>query len=179
MQFFSPNAILEGCNLINNCTPKCLTSVRHQNDLGRSVIITSVWWDEWPSQNSGLVQGNKDEHRLHPQGLCSLTISQGRVTTKTEYGWWNIFSRTREHHNHPQTIRTVIASAPYRYRSFSRGRTHMDLDRTPVVWVKRISDYPPHFLNFKRGSIGSVSFSDAMCLESLDSGWTCYSLSRV
>ena len=40
--FFSPNAILEGCNLINNCTPKCLTSVRHQNDLGRSVIITSV-----------------------------------------------------------------------------------------------------------------------------------------
>ena len=76
---------------------------------------------------------------------------------------------------YPQTIRTVIASAPYHYRSFSRGRTCMDLDRTPVVWVKRISDYPPHFLNFKRGSIGSVSFSDAMCLESLDSGWTCYS----
>ena len=107
-----------------------------------------------------------------PRGLCDRRIL---VTTKTEYGWWNIFSRTREHHNHPQTIRTVIASAPYRYRSFSRGRTHMDLDRTPVVWVKRISDYPPHFLNFKRGSIGSVSFSDAMCLESLDSGWTCYS----
>ena len=26
-----------------------------------------------------------------------------------------------------------------------------------------ISDYPPNFLNFKRGSIGSISFSDAMC----------------
>ena len=36
--------------------------------------------------------------------------------------------RTREHHNHPQTVRTVIVSAPYRYRSFSRGRTHMDLE---------------------------------------------------
>ena len=34
----------------------------------------------------------------------------------------------REHHNHPQTIRTVIVSAPYRYRSFSRERTHMDLE---------------------------------------------------
>jgi len=30
--------------------------------------------------------------------------------------------------NYPQTIRTVIVSAPYRYRSFSRGRTHMDLE---------------------------------------------------
>ena len=29
--------------------------------------------------------------------------------------------------------------------------------------MKRISDYPPHFLNFKRNSIGSISFSDAMC----------------
>ena len=29
---------------------------------------------------------------------------------------------------YPQTIRTVIASAPYRYRSFSRGRTCMDLE---------------------------------------------------
>ena len=28
-----------------------------------------------------------------------------------------------------------------------------------------ISDYPPNFLNFKRGSIGSISFSDAMCSE--------------
>ena len=36
--------------------------------------------------------------------------------------------RTREHHNHPQTVRTVIVSAPYRYRSFSRERTCMDLE---------------------------------------------------
>ena len=34
----------------------------------------------------------------------------------------------REHHNHPQTIWTVIVSASNRYRSFSRGRTHMDLE---------------------------------------------------
>ena len=34
----------------------------------------------------------------------------------------------REHHNHPQTIWTVIVSAPNRYRSLSRGRTHMDLE---------------------------------------------------
>ena len=60
-----------------------------------------------------------------PRGSCDRRIL---VTTKTEYGWRNIFSRTREHHNHPQTIRTVIASAPYRYRSFSRERTHMDLE---------------------------------------------------
>ena len=60
-----------------------------------------------------------------PRGSCDRRIL---VTTKTEYGWRNIFSRTREHHNHPQTIWTVIASAPYRYRSFSRERTHMDLE---------------------------------------------------
>jgi len=29
--------------------------------------------------------------------------------------------------------------------------------------VKRIQDYPPHFQNVKRGSIGSISFSDAIC----------------
>ena len=51
----------------------------------------------------------------------------------------------------------------------------MDLDKNPVVRVKRRSDYPPHFLNFKRAGIDSVCFSDAMCLESLDSGWTSYS----
>ena len=37
-------------------------------------------------------------------------------------------NRTREHHNYPQTVRTVIVSAPYLHRSFSRGRTHMDLE---------------------------------------------------
>ena len=34
-----------------------------------------------------------------------------------------------------------------------------------MVWANGISDYPPNFLNFKRGSIGSISFSDAMCSE--------------
>ena len=29
--------------------------------------------------------------------------------------------------------------------------------------MKRISDYPPHFQNFKRDSIGSISFSDTIC----------------
>ena len=29
--------------------------------------------------------------------------------------------------------------------------------------MKRISDYPPHFLNFKDDTFGSTSFSDAMC----------------
>jgi len=29
--------------------------------------------------------------------------------------------------------------------------------------VKRIQDYPPHFQNVKRGSIGSIIFSDKIC----------------
>ena len=33
----------------------------------------------------------------------------------------------RERHNHPQTIWTVIVSAPNRYRNFSRERTHIYL----------------------------------------------------
>jgi len=29
--------------------------------------------------------------------------------------------------------------------------------------VNKISDYPPHFQNLKRGSIVSIGFSDAIC----------------
>ena len=29
--------------------------------------------------------------------------------------------------------------------------------------MKRISDYPPHFMNFKDDTFGSISFSDAIC----------------
>ena len=59
-----------------------------------------------------------------------------------------------EQPNRPRTVRTVIASAPYRYRSFSRGRTHDDcVSEKDIGLPTSLTDI----------SQMSGSFSDAMC----------------
>ena len=66
----------------------------------------------------------------------------------------------REHHNHPQTIWTVIVSAPNRYRNFSRERTHMDLEDPNGVSEGADTGCPPHLMTVGVIALGLKSFSD-------------------
>ena len=94
-----------------------------------------------------------------------------QLTTKTEYWWWNIFSRTREYYNHPQTIWTVIVSAPNGYRSFSRERTHLDLEDPNGVSEWDIG-LPTRLVELQRWYYWFKKFLWLhMSLESLDSRW--------
>ena len=120
----------------------------------------------------------RKEYESHSRKDC--VTGRILVTTKTEYGWWNIFSRTREHHNHPQTIWTVIASAPNRYRSFSRERTHLDLEDPNGVSEWDIG-LPTQLSKRRRSSTWLEKFLWLhMSQESLDSSVSAYcSLWRV
>ena len=79
-------------------------------------------------------------------GFSQMTIRMGIRLHQSWINWWlNISNRTRE--KSPSHDMTIIQSVSYRDRSFSRGRTHLDLDKNPVEWVNGISGYPPNFLN--------------------------------
>ena len=90
-----------------------------------------------------------------PDDGCPQLTSRMRTGRHQSWtGCLNISNRTGEQPNHPQTVRIVIASAPYRYRSFSGGRTHNDcVSEKDIGLPTSLTDI----------SQMSGSFSDAMC----------------
>ena len=101
-----------------------------------------------------------------PDDGCPQLTSRMRTGRHQSWiGCLNIPNRTGEQPNHPQTLRTVIASAPHRYRSFSGGRTHNDrVSEKDIGLPTSLTDI----------SQMSGSFSDAMCsrVTGLKSGHT-------
>ena len=104
-----------------------------------------------------------------------MTLRMGIGLHQSWKGWLNISNRTREHHNHPHTV----WPSSNRFHIVTVVSVEEELIwiwKTPMVWVNGISDYPPNILNFKRSSIGSISFSDWICLRC---HWTQVSLHTV